>query len=92
MVMEVMQSMEPHTFFEYLESNYGHEVLFQTINYLDSGMISNHRCYTLENCAVLQAVYDIQGLYMDRRNKLTASKLVEGWETFLQDYENELVQ
>ena len=80
-----------HSFFEYLESEYGPEVLFQTIGYLDSGMINRHRCDTLENCAVLQAVYDVQGLDTDRRNSLTVSTLVEGWETFVQVNENELM-
>jgi hypothetical protein len=51
-------------------------------------MVSNHRCDTLEDCAVLRAVYDVSGLDMkERRNTLDVGTLVQEWEDYvLQHY------
>ncbi len=68
-------------FINFLEEKYGEEIIDKTLGYLGSGMISNHRCDTLENCSVLRAVYDTSGLDMDnKRYDLSFSTLVEEWE------------
>ncbi|MFY3740449.1 MAG: hypothetical protein HMLIMOIP_000887 [Candidatus Nitrosomirales archaeon] len=68
-------------FITFLEEKYGEEIIDKTLGYLGSGMISNHRCDTLENCSVLRAVYDASGLDMDnKRYDLSFTTLVEEWE------------
>jgi hypothetical protein len=75
-----------YTFFEYLQDKYGSDVIDRTLYYLGSGMISNHRCDTLEECAVLRGVYDVTGLDMDSREKRNApdiDMLVKEWEDYV---------
>ena len=72
------------TFFEYLENQYGNEVIGEIVNQLGSGMIMNHRCDTLENCAVLQAVYDVNGMNIeDQRKPLSVEQLIGGWKEYV---------
>ncbi|MGH9922853.1 MAG: hypothetical protein ACRD38_08890, partial [Nitrososphaerales archaeon] len=75
-----------YTFFEYLHEKYGSDVIDKTLYYLGSGMTSNHRCDTLEDCAVLRAVYDVSGLDMDvkeKRNTPDVDILVKEWEDYV---------
>ncbi len=75
-----------HSFLEFLESKYGNTVVDKSLGYLRSGMISNHRCLALEECAVLRAVYDMIGLDLDnKRNTLSFKNLIEEWEQYVQD-------
>ncbi|MGH9879402.1 MAG: hypothetical protein ACRD5H_17360, partial [Nitrososphaerales archaeon] len=75
-----------HSFLKFLESKYGSAVVDKTLEYLRSGMISNHRCSALEECAMLRAVYDMVGLDLDnKRNTLSFKNLIEEWEQYLQD-------
>jgi hypothetical protein len=47
-------------------------------------MVSNHRCNTLENCAVLRAVYHDSGMDLDDREyKLNFDKITEKWIEYL---------
>jgi hypothetical protein len=74
------------TFFEYLQEKYGSDVIDKTLYYLSSGMTSNHRCDTLEECAVLRGVYDVSGLDMDskeNRNTPDIDVLVKEWEDYI---------
>ncbi|MFY3742001.1 MAG: hypothetical protein HMLIMOIP_002463 [Candidatus Nitrosomirales archaeon] len=75
-----------YTFFEYLHERYGEDVIDKTLYYLGSGMTSNHRCDTLEECAMLRAVYDISGLDMKKsRNTLDVESLVSEWEDYVME-------
>ncbi len=50
-------------------------------------MVSNHRCDTVENCAVLRAVYDANGMSMDDPwHTLTVKDIVKGWEGYVIDH------
>jgi hypothetical protein len=73
-----------YTFFKYLEDTYGSKTIDKIIWYLGTGMISNHRCNTLENCVVLLSVYDASGLTLSNtRNKMDVKTLVEDWKEHL---------
>ncbi len=70
-----------YTFFKFLEDDYGNHVIDKILHYLGSGMISNHRCSTLENCAVLRAAYDTKDWRMnDGRYSLSFSDMEKAWE------------
>jgi len=69
-----------YTFVKYLSKTYGERVISETLRYLGAGQISNHRCDTLENCSVLQAVYKVNGLdRSDKRYSLNFDFIVQGW-------------
>jgi hypothetical protein len=73
-----------HTFFDYLTEKYGDGVINRILYHLGSGMISNHRCLALEDCAVLHAVYDANGLDMDnKRHSLNFQSVVQEWEEYI---------
>jgi hypothetical protein len=73
-----------YSFFEFLDEKYGNNVIDRTLGYLGSGMVSNHKCSAVEDCAVLLAVYDVTGLDIDnKRNTLTFSDLIEQWEEYI---------
>ncbi|MGH9878944.1 MAG: hypothetical protein ACRD5H_15045, partial [Nitrososphaerales archaeon] len=74
-----------NTFFEFLDNKYGSDVIDNTLEYLGSGMVSNHKCSTVEDCAVLRAVYDASGLDIDnKRNTLSFNDLVREWEEYIE--------
>ncbi len=76
-----------YTFFEYLHGKYGEHVIDRTLYYLGSGMISNTRCDTLEDCAVLRAVYDASGMDMrKKRYTLDVETLVNEWEEYVREH------
>ncbi len=76
-----------YTFFEYLQGKYGEKVIDKTLYYLGSVMVSNHRCDTLEDCAVLRAVYDVSGLDMKKkRNALDVEILVKDWGDYVAEH------
>lgn len=77
------------TFLEYLEGRYGSEVIDRTIHYLGTGMISNHKCDTVENCAILRAVYDANGWDMDKkRYTLSVKMLTDEWQEYVMEHYN----
>ncbi len=83
-----------YTFFEYLHEKYGDKVIDRTLYHLGSGMVSNHRCDTLENCAVLRAVYDVNGWSMHKsyRHTVDVNTLVSEWEGYVTNhYGNEVI-
>ena len=72
-----------HTFFKYLENKYSSKVIDKTLYYLGSGMVSNTRCHTVEDCALLQAVYDMNGLDINKkRHTLDVATLIKEWEVY----------
>ena len=67
------------SFFSYLEETYGEDVLHRSLYRLGS-MVSNHRCDTVENCAVLWGVYDANDWDIDvKRYDLDFNALVKEW-------------
>ncbi len=77
-----------YTFFEYLQEKYGSNVIDKSLYFLGSGMISNHRCDTLEECAVLRAVYDVSGMDMNERQHhvIDVETLVSEWEDYITEH------
>jgi hypothetical protein len=75
------------TFFKYIEQEYGEHVLDFTLHHLGSGMTSNTRCDTLEDCALLRGVYDASGMDVDeKRWSLDMKIIVDGWKRYVADY------
>ena len=75
-----------YTFFKFLEEKYGDRIIDRTVRYLHSVMTGDKRCDTLENCAVLRAVYDEIGLDMeDTENRLSFDDIVEEWRDYLME-------
>ncbi len=75
-----------YTFFEYLHAKYGDRVIDKTLPYLGSGMVSNHKCDTLENCSFLRAVYNVIGMNMDERHDLSFNDIVKGWKGYIMEH------
>ncbi len=75
-----------YTFFGYLQEKYGDKVIDRTLYYLGSGMVSNHRCDTLEDCAVLRAVYDVSGWSMNKSyaHTVDVKTVVSEWEDYVE--------
>ncbi len=70
-----------YTFLQFVSSKYGDKVIDKTLYYLGSGMVSNHRCSTIEECALLRAVYDMNGLIMnEERYDLSFTDMERAWE------------
>ncbi len=77
------------TFFKYLENKYGSNVIDRTLYHLGTGMTSNHRCDTIENCAVLQAVYDASGLDINKKKyTLDVETLIKEWGAYVMEQYN----
>jgi len=73
-----------YTLFKFLAERYGDVVIDKTLNYLGSTMISNHRCDTFEQCALLMAVYDANGFNMnDKKHYLSFDMLAQEWKDYL---------
>ncbi len=74
-----------YTFLDYLTGKYGDNVIDKTLYYLGSGMVSNHRCDTVENCALLRAVYDLNGLNMEKSyaHTIDVKTLIKEWEGYV---------
>jgi len=73
-----------YTLFKFLAERYGDAVIDKTLNYLGSTMVSNHRCDTFEQCALLMAVYDANGFNMnDKKHYLSFDMLAQEWKDYL---------
>jgi hypothetical protein len=77
-----------YTFFKFLEEKYGTKIIDRAVTYLHSVMTGDKRCDTLENCAVLRAVYDELGLDVtNTENRISFDSIVEEWRAhMLKDY------
>jgi len=70
--------------FQYCQKEDGSGVIYGTIEYMGSSMISNYKCDNLEQCALVRAIHDAESLDIDNReykskNRLKFSTLVEEW-------------
>lgn len=73
-----------HTFIEFMENKYGNNTIDIMLNHLASGMVSNHKCSAMEDCAVLRAVYDVSGLDMnEKKYALSFQNLIKEWEEYV---------
>jgi hypothetical protein len=73
-----------YTLYKYLNEKYGDSIIDKILQYLGSGMISNHRCDTFEQCALLRAVYDANGLDINnKRHELSFKKIVQEWKEYV---------
>jgi hypothetical protein len=75
-----------YSFFKYLNEKYGDTVIDKLLKYIGSSMISNHRCDTFEQCALLRAVYDANGMNInEKRHELSFAMIVEEWEQYVKE-------
>jgi hypothetical protein len=73
-----------YTLFKFLVERYGDAVIHKTLSYLGSTMISNHRCDTFEQCALLLAVYDANGFNMnEKKHDLSFDMLMQEWKDYV---------
>jgi len=73
-----------YTLFKFLGERYGDAVIEKTLSYLGSTMVSNHRCDTFEQCALLMAIYDANGFNMnDKRHDLSFDMVVQEWKDYV---------
>jgi len=76
-----------YTFFKYLESKYGSEVIDKSVYNLRKGMTTHQMCDTMENCAVLQAVYDQSGMRLGEKEvKLDVTRLLTEYQLYVDEY------
>ena len=74
------------TLFKFLAEKYGDAIIDKTLYNLGSTMVSNHRCDTVEQCALLKAVYDVSGMDInDKRHDLSFDTIVEEWKAYVQE-------
>ena len=74
-----------YAFVKYLSEKYGEKVVGEILRYIGAGQISNHRCDTLENCSVLQAVYKASDLDINnKRYTLNFDAIVHEWREYMQ--------
>jgi len=75
-----------YTLFKFLVEKYGDAIIDKTLHNLSSSMVSNDRCDTIEQCALVKALYDAKGLNInDRRHDLSFVTIMEDWKEYLQD-------
>lgn len=75
-----------YTLFKFLTEKYGDSIIDKILSNLGSGMISNHRCDTFEQCVLLRAVYDANGLDINnKRHELNFDKIVQEWKDYVQE-------
>jgi len=78
-----------YTLFSYLAEKYGDGIIDKTLTYMNSVQLSNHRCDTLEQCALLRAVYDANGMNInDKRHELNFAAIVNEWKDDVQQKYN----
>ncbi len=75
-----------YTLFEFLVEKYGTNVIDETLSNLGSTIMSNNECETLEQCALLKALYDAGALNTSKENHdLSFETIMQDWV----DYVNE---
>jgi len=73
-----------YTLFKFLTDRYGDGIIDKTLSYLGSTMVSNHRCDTFEQCALLMAVYDANGINMnDKKHDLSFDMVAQEWKDYV---------
>ncbi len=68
-----------YTLFKFLTEKYGDGIIDKTLKYLRTGMISNHRCLTFEQCALLRGAYDANGLnlMLDKKHDISFATIMQ---------------
>jgi hypothetical protein len=75
-----------YSLFKFLGSKYGDGIIDSTLKNLGSTMVINSRCDSIEQCALLRAVYDANGMNInDKRHDLNFAGIVEEWKTYVQN-------
>lgn len=75
-----------HMLFKLLAEKYGESIIDRTLSQLGSTMVSNNKCDTIEQCAVLMAVYDANGWSInDKRFDINFATITAEWENYLQE-------
>jgi len=75
-----------YSLFKFLGTKYGDGIIDSTLKNLGSTMVSNSRCDSIEQCALLRAVYDANGMNInDKRHDLNFATVVEEWKTYVQN-------
>jgi hypothetical protein len=73
------------TLFRYLEDTYSDNVIDRILYYLGTGMVSNHRCDTVENCTLLQGVYGAMSMNMnEKKHTKSVKSIVEEWRRYVE--------
>jgi hypothetical protein len=73
-----------YALFKFLVEQYGDAVIHKTLSYMDSSLVSDNRCETFEQCALLMAVYDVNGINMnDKKHNLSFDMLVQQWKEYI---------
>ncbi|MGH9922953.1 MAG: hypothetical protein ACRD38_09390, partial [Nitrososphaerales archaeon] len=73
-----------YTLFKFLAERYGEAVIDKALSYLGSTLVSNRSCDTFEQCALLMAVYDANGINMnDKKHDLSFDMLVQEWKDYV---------
>jgi hypothetical protein len=71
--------------FKFLADRYGDTIIDKILGNLGSTMISNNRCDTMEQCALLKAVYDVNGMDLnDKRHDLSFDTIIQEWKAYVQ--------
>ncbi len=74
------QNGASYTLFKFLAEKYGESIIDRTLSQLGSTMVSNNKCDTIEQCALLMAVYDANGWSInDKRHDLSFATIIEEW-------------
>jgi|GEM_PF-5724577 len=75
-----------YSLFKFLVREYGDGIIDRTLKNLGSTMVSNNKCDSIEQCALLRAVYEANGMNInDKRHELNFASIVEEWKTYLQN-------
>jgi len=79
-----------YTFFDFLEQKYGPKIIDKTLVYLRSGMVSNNKCANIEQCVLLQSIYEVNGWDMDdKRRDLSFSKILQEWASYVAEQQDD---
>jgi hypothetical protein len=75
-----------HTLFEFLAEKYGESIIDRTLSQLGSTIVSNNKCNTIEQCALLNAVYDANGWSInDKKHELDVATIIEEWNNYVEE-------
>jgi hypothetical protein len=81
-----MQHVGTYGFLDYLEAEYGRDVTGKLVESLSYSITTNHKCSSVEECSILNAVYEVNGWDLDkRRYTLSFNDIVAGWKESLQN-------
>ncbi|MEM3117295.1 MAG: hypothetical protein QW136_02710, partial [Nitrososphaerales archaeon] len=69
-----------YTLFRFLTDKYGNDIIGRILHYMGSGMTDSQKCNTNEQCIVIRAVYDANGLNInDKRHTVSFSHILNQW-------------